>query len=243
MHELFLNTKDQERIAITHYKHGHSKVVVLAHGFFNNKDVYLFKGIAKEISKRYDVIAFDFRGHGTSSGVFSWTSREGADIQAVLSYVQDLGYESVGVMGFSLGAAIGLIEAAQNQNIKTVIAVSSPSDFWKIDYRFWEPGMWQDLKLNLGFKGKGKGVMPGNPLEPKVSPISIVDKISPRSVFFIHGSDDWLINARHSQELFVNAKHPKQIKIIEHGGHAEKLFDDHPEIFIKVCLNWFGEQL
>ena len=46
------------------------RLLILAHGFFNNKDVYLFKGISKELSEHYDVIAFDFRGHGKSSGAF-----------------------------------------------------------------------------------------------------------------------------------------------------------------------------
>ena len=243
MLKLMLNTKDHHRIATLHYKQGHKKVVVLAHGFFNNKDVYLFQEISKELSKHYDVVAFDFRGHGKSSGLFSWTSKESADIQAVLAYVKDFGYEAIALMGFSLGAAISLIEAAQNQEIKTVIAVSAPYDFWKIDYHFWEPGMWQDLKLNLGYKGKGKGVLPGNPWESKVTPISIVDKIAPRPVLFIHGSDDWLINSRHSKELYKKAKEPKKIEIIEKGGHAEKIYDDHPKAFMKVCLDWLEEYL
>ena len=243
MHKVVLNTKDHQLIATDHYKHGHKKVVILAHGFFNNKDVYLFQEIAKEIGKHYDVVAFDFRGHGKSSGFFSWTSRENADLQAVLAYVKDFRYDAVGLMGFSLGAVVSLIEAAQNQDIKTVISVSAPSDFWKIDYRFWESGMWDDLKLNIGFKGKGKRVIPGNPFETKITPISIVDQIAPRSVLFIHGSEDWLVKPRHSKELYKKANDPKQIEIIKGGGHAEKIFDDHPEVFMKICLDWFKEHL
>lgn len=241
--KVILNTKDHHRIAAVHYKQGNKKVVVLAHGFFNNKDVYLFREIAQQISKYYDVVAFDFRGHGKSSGLFSWTSRESADLQAVLVYVKDLGYDSIGLLGFSLGAAISLIMAAQDKDIKTVIAVSTPYDFWKIDYHFWEPGMLDDLKLNLGHKGKGKGVIPGNFWEPKITPISIVDQISPRSVLFIHGSDDWLIKPLHSRKLFDKAKEPKRIEIIKGGGHAEKIFDDHPAVFMKLCLDWFKEHL
>ncbi|MBF0531878.1 MAG: alpha/beta hydrolase [Candidatus Omnitrophica bacterium] len=238
MHKLFLKTSDHQRIAALHYQNEHKKVLILAHGFFNNKDVHLFKEMAKEFSPEYDVVLFDFRGHGKSSGFFCWTSAETADLQAVLEYVKTFKYEAVGVIGFSLGAAISLITAAQNPDIKTVIAVSSPSDFWKIDYHFWEPGMWEDLKLNLGHKGRGKGVRPGNPFSPKTSPINIVDKIAPRPVLFIHGSDDWLIHVHHSRELFEKAKQPKQIEIIEKGGHAEKLFDDQPDVFLKICLDW-----
>ena len=243
MRNVMLITRDRYRIAALHHDHGQKKVVVLAHGFINNKDVHLFSQIAKGLSREYDVVAFDFRGHGKSSGLFSWTSREQADIQAVLEYVQSFQYDALGVVGFSLGAAIALIEAAQNPEIKTVIAVSAPYDFWQIDYHFWKPGMIDDLKLNFGYKGKGKGVRPGNLWEPKIAPIDVVDRIAPRPVLFIHGSDDWLIHPRHSRELYQKAKDPKKLEIIERGGHAEKIFDDYPEVFMRTCRDWLKENL
>jgi pimeloyl-ACP methyl ester carboxylesterase len=218
-------------------------VVILAHGFFNTKDAYLFREIAKAIAVYYDVVAFDFRGHGKSSGLFTWTSKECADLRAVIDYVKSCGYTSVGLMGFSLGAAISLLETAKNQDIKTVIAVSAPYDFRKIEYHFWKPAMLDDLKLNLGYKAKGKGVRPSHPWEPKTAPIDIVDQISPRPVLFIHGAEDWLINPRHSRELYNKAKEPKKIVILEKAGHAETMFDQQPGAFMKPCLDWFADTL
>ncbi len=243
MHRVVLNTKDRHKIEAVHHVRGSKKAVILAHGFFNAKDVYLFRKIAIALAVHYDVVAFDFRGHGKSSGLFSWTSKECADLQAVIAYVKSQGCEAIGLMGFSLGAAISLIEAAQNPDIKTVIAISAPYDFGKIDYHFWKPGMLDDLKLNVGYKAKGKGVRPGNPLGPKVTPISVVDRISPRPVLFIHGEDDWLINVRHSQELYKKAKEPKKIEIIKNAGHAETMFKQHPRLLMKPCLDWFKENL
>lgn len=241
--DVFVHTQDNHRISLLHYKKGHRKVIILAHGFFNNKDVYLFREMFKKLGNYYDVIAFDFRGHGKSSGFFSWTTKERADLQVILTYIKDHEYESIGLMGFSLGAAVSLIEAAHNKDIKTVVSVSSPYDFWKIDYRFWEKGMMEDLKLNLGYKGKGKGVLPGNPLGPKIIPLNIVHQISPRPVLFIHGSEDWLINVRHGKKLYAQAKEPKKLEIIQGGGHAEKLFDDKPEEFMTIVLKWFKDNL
>jgi pimeloyl-ACP methyl ester carboxylesterase len=243
MRNVTLQTKDRHRIEAVHHQQGFKKVVILAHGFFNAKDAYLFREIAKALAVHYDVVAFDFRGHGKSSGLFTWTSRECADLEAVIAYVKEQGYGSIGLMGFSLGAAISLIEAAQNPDIKTVIAVSAPYDFWKIDYHFWEPGMLDDLKLNLGYKAKGKGVRPSHPWEPKIAPIDIVDRISPRPVMFLHGAEDWLINARHSRKLYDRAQEPKKLVILEKVGHAETMFDQQPEQFMKPCLEWFANTL
>jgi len=243
MFRVTLHTKDQQRIDAVHYQEGFKKAVILTHGFFNAKDAYLFREIAKTLALHYDVVAFDFRGHGKSSGLFTWTAKEGADLQAVINYVKERGYESIGLMGFSLGAAISLIETARNPDIKTLIAVSAPYDFWKIDFNFWKRGMFDDLMLNLGYKAKGKGVRPSHPWQEKMAPIDIVDRISPRSVLFLHGSEDWLINPRHSRKLFDKAKEPKKIIILEKLGHAETMFDQQREMFMTPCIDWFKEHL
>lgn len=243
MLRLELKTADGERIAAVHHTRGRSQAVILAHGFFNNKDVHLFRKMTENLAEHYDTFAFDFRGHGKSTGLFAWTSRECADLHAVVDYAKTQGYASIGVMGFSLGAAVSILEAAQNPDIAAVIAVSAPYDFWQIDYHFWEPGMWDDLKLNLGYKGRGKGICPGNPFEPKVMPVSVVERIAPRPVLFLHGGDDWLIKPRHSRMLFEKAGDPKEIVIIEGAGHAEKIFDDQPEVFMTTCLNWLDNNL
>ena len=131
MRNITLKAKDGTRIEATHYEQGSKKVVILAHGFFNAKDAYIFKEIAKALAVHYDVVSFDFRGHGKSSGLFTWTAKECADLQAVITYVKSCGYDAIGLMGFSLGAAIGLIETAQNPDIKTLNSPLPPAELFE----------------------------------------------------------------------------------------------------------------
>jgi len=236
-------TEDGQRIAFNHLKKSFPQVIIIAHGFYNNKDTVLFKGIANSIHKYYDVITFDFRGHGKSSGLFTWTSHEQKDLQAVISYTKLHNYAKIGILGFSLGGAIALIEASRNTSLQSIISVSSPSDFWKINYHFWKEEMWEDLKLNLGVKGRGKGIRPGNPFTKKIRPVDVVHQISPRPILFIHGQKDWLIHPSHSQKLFEKAGERKAINIIQDGGHAERIFDVFSDRFEKICLDWFKETL
>ena len=231
-------TNDSQEIAFSHIKAGHASVLIVAHGFYNNKDTFLFKDIADMFAKEYDVILFDFRGHGKSSGLFTWTSKEPEDLRTIIDYAKKQAYQKIGVVGFSLGAAITLIEASQNQDMDCIISVSAPYDFWKIDYRFWEEEMLNDLKLNIGPKGKGKGIRPGNPFIPKVRPIDIVHKISPIPILFAHGEKDWLIAPHHSETLYEKALEPKQLHIFPKAGHAEKIYDNFPKEFEHVCLDW-----
>ena len=231
----YVMTEDGKRIAFSHIKGGFSKVIIIAHGFYNNKDTVLFRRMADAFSKEYDVIMFDFRGHGKSSDVFTWTALEQKDLRAIIAFAKENNYAKIGVIGFSLGAAIALIEASCQKSIDSVIAVSSPADLGSINYHFWEKDMWADLMLNFGIKGQGKGVRPGSPSLQKIRPVDIVNKISPTPVLFIHGEKDWLVKLSHSQLLFDRAKDPKALTIIKDGGHAERMFDAFPDQFMKIC--------
>lgn len=236
-------TMDKQVIALSHYRNDKPKVIVLAHGFYNNKDAYLFKKIAQEIAVEYDVVSFDFRGHGKSGGLFTWTAREINDLTVVLEYVKQEKYSRTGLMGFSLGAAISIVAAAKDRAINSLIVVSAPYDFWQINMHFWEPEMLNDLKLNLGMKGKGKFIRPGNVFLKKPKPINFVADIAPTPVLFIHGANDWIVKPLHSQKLYEAAQEPKKIKMINGVGHAEKIFDDKHDEFMAECLGWFGNTL
>jgi uncharacterized protein len=234
-----LKTGEGKHIAVKHYQRGGSAVVILAHGFFNNQNVYLFKKMALDLYDRYDVVTFDFRGHGASDGLFGWTSKETEEMDLVLSYVREHGYRNIGLLGFSLGGAQVLIAASEHRDIDSVIAVSPPFDFWQIDFHFWEPEMLNDLKLNIGFKGVGKGIRPGNPFGVKIRPLDVVDAISPTPVLFIHGERDWLIKPRHSERLYQRAREPKRLVLIPRAGHAEKIYDTDAEEFFGLCVEEF----
>ena len=245
MHERehFVLTEDGRRIVFFHAEAGFSNVIVIAHGFFNNKDTVLFKDITEAFRQEYDVITFDFRGHGKSSHTFTWTAHEQKDLHAIMTYARDCSYAKIGVIGFSLGAAIAMIEAGSGNTIDSLIAVSPPADLGRFDHHFWERDMWEDLRLNLGIKGRGKGVRPGNPFLKKIRPIDVVDMISPTPVLFLHGEKDWLIKPWHSRQLFEKAREPKALTIMKDAGHAERMFDVFPDQFMDICLDRFRQTL
>ncbi|MCX5782101.1 MAG: alpha/beta fold hydrolase [Elusimicrobia bacterium] len=234
----FIKTDDDIRIAFDQYINGFKKVIIIAHGFYFNKDIFVMKKLAEVFSNEYDVITFDFRGHGKSGDFFTWTALEDKDLRAIVDYAKNEGYEKVAVLGFSLGGATAIIEASYDIHVDNVIAVSSPYDVWKINFRIWEKEVRKDIELNLSFIEKGKGVRPGSPLIRKVRPIDVVQKISPRSILFIQGDEDWLVKAEHGQKLFEKAKRPKKLETIKGAGHAENIFVLFPEQFIKICDSW-----
>ncbi len=234
-------TTDAQQIFYNHYMSGHKEVVIIAHGFFNSKESALIKSLCEKLQENFDVIAFDFRGHGESEGLFYWTSKEYLDLQAILNYAQDK-YEKIGVIGFSLGAATSIITLAKTDVARSLIAVSPPTQLEKIDYRFWGLDVENDILYNLGEGRIGKGVRPGPFWLEKDMPINVISELK-MPVLFIHGDADWIIKPWHSEMLFEKANTEKRIAIIKNGPHAEYLMREHENEFLQLIREWFAQTL
>ncbi len=238
----YVITSDNERITFDHYGRGHKKVLILAPGFFNSKQSVLFKEMAGALNEDFDVIVLDFRGHGKSSGMFCWTAKEHLDLLAVLEYAKER-YAEIGVIGFSLGAAVSLIAAAQSRIMTSLIAVCAPTDFSKIDFRFLKMDFEENVLYNTVKEGRiGKGVRPGPLWLKKTRPIDAVSRIKV-PVFFVHGQQDWLIKPWHSVALHEKANPPKRLEIIPDVTHAEYIFRRRRDPTISLFREWFKDTL
>jgi len=235
-------TLDDQEIFYDLFKNGHKKVVIIAHGFFNSKQAILLKGLAESLNDEYDVLLFDFRGHGQSKGLFYWTAKEYLDLLSVVEFAAK-SYEKIGLIGLSLGAATSIIAASKTSLISSIISISAPVELAKIDYRFWLFNVKNDLFYNLFGKGrKGKGVRPGPFWYKKEKPLELV-KNTQIPIFYIHGDADWVIRYWHSEELYKNTASLKRLSIIKNGPHAEYLFLEHRDEVMRLIREWFVETL
>ncbi len=238
-----LLTSDKHKIAYYHYKNKHDRLVIIAHGFYNSKDSILLQQLAKSLSAEYDIFMFDFRGHGKSSGLFSWLSKEEEDLKAVFDYLKGK-YAQKGMVAFSLGGSATINFLAEKKAVDSLVCVSVPSEFEKIDYRFWELD-WQDDVVYTLFskKGKiGKGIRPGPFWLKKKKPIKNIEKINV-PVLYIHGEKDWVIKPWHSKKLYAKTTSRKRLVIIKGGPHAEYLMKDSSKQFIAEVKQWFKDTL
>lgn len=237
-----VTTEDRQEIHYDHTQGGFDTLIVIAPGFFNSKASTLLKQLGQEFSRSYDVLLLDFRGHGQNPGHFYWTSKEYLDLKAVFDCVRGK-YRKRGMIGFSLGAATSLITAAKYDFIDSLIAVSAPTEFGKIDYHFWDLDIENDIFFNLTGKGRaGKGIRPGPFWLKKDKPIDVVAKIT-CPILFIHGEGDWLIKPWHSQALYNKVKGKKEITIIKNGPHAEYLIRKNKEETVRTIHDWFKKTL
>jgi pimeloyl-ACP methyl ester carboxylesterase len=235
-------SSDAHQVHYEQYVNGHKEVIILAHGFYTSKQAVLFRQLAHSLSHHYDVIVFDFRGHGQSEGFFYWTSREYLDLLAIVEFAAAK-YARVGLMGFSMGAATSIIAASKTAQIHSVISVSGPTEMSRIDYHFWKLNMDKDLFYNWSGVGKqGKGARLGPFWHKKEKPIDLVKKLK-TPIFYIHGDVDWVVRPWHSHQLHAHTSAFKRLTIIEKGPHAEFLFKDYGPQMLGLVKEWFDETL
>ncbi|MEW6009354.1 MAG: alpha/beta hydrolase [Candidatus Omnitrophota bacterium] len=239
----FLKTADNKKISYEHYKNSHQEVIVIAHGFYNSKDAILLKKLADNLLDDYDVFMFDFRGHGKSSGLYSWTSKEEKDLEVVLTHLRPE-YKKIGIIAFSLGASVCINFLARNEMVNSLICVSGPCEFNKIDYKFWKLDLKEDLLYTLFSKeGRtGRGFRAGPFWLKKKKPIENVDKLT-IPILYIHGEKDWVIKPWHSKALFEKTTAKKKLVIIKNGTHAEYLMKGTSKEFINQIKDWFFNTL
>ncbi|MFT5207835.1 MAG: pimeloyl-ACP methyl ester carboxylesterase [Candidatus Omnitrophota bacterium] len=238
--EKFLRTDDGQNIAVRHTKIGSKQVVLVLPGFFQSKNTLTFRLIESLLcSQGFDVISIDFRGHGDSSGFYTFSAKENFDLRAVIDYAEG-NYSNIIALGFSLGGAIAIIEQAQKQKLDGLICVGSPRDFRKIEMQWWRLSAMQCQRRSLE---RGVGCRIGPIWYHKKKAIDCILNLGDAPILMLHGTKDRIVFKQHSQSLYAKANGLKQIKLIDGGSHAEDLFRTHPEEMIKIITNWIHKQV
>ena len=188
--------------------------IILGHGHVSSKEPSL--SIAAFLWRAgYSIFMFDFRGHGRNQrGGVSIGYKERMDVHGAVDYLVGRGENRLGYLGFSMGAAIGIIAAAENPLIQAVIADSafahlnsSVTSYIRLKQK-WVP-IWLARWLarftiwtvagHFGYHHR------------LADPVNFVTQIAPRPLFIIHGELDRLTPLENAQELYQAARDPKEL--------------------------------
>jgi alpha/beta superfamily hydrolase len=114
-------------------------------------------------SKGYSTLRFNFRGVGNSRGRYAKGLGEQNDAKAAISYLIELGIQTLDLGGYSFGAWVSAFVAQQDQTIRRTVMVSPPVaviDFSSIGYI---------PSLKLVVAGSRDEYAPGNQIEAMLS--------------------------------------------------------------------------
>ncbi|MBC7265316.1 MAG: alpha/beta hydrolase [Chloroflexi bacterium] len=218
--------------------------IVFCHGWSGNKEPDL-KYVPWLWENGYSVLLFDFRNHGDSGGsATSMCYLERKDLLAALEYLRGRGVTQVGVMGFSMGAAVAIATAPLSPIIHAVIADSGFAELHcaianglRLRYSTLGPFA-QPLARFIVFVA---GWRIGLDLS-QADPIHWVGRISPRPLFIIHGGRDPYVHSTEAQRLYAAAGEPKSIWLVTDAGHREADIS-YPQEYKESVLAFFDQWL
>ena len=220
-------------------------IIIMVHGNgYNRNDpsIGMLDIAGQLVNRGYSVLMFDLRGYGESDGsTVSGGYFEKRDVQGAVNYAKKLGYERIGVLGFSLGAVSSLLAAAEDEDIDVVIADSS----------------FADLNDIMGPEFKKRTKAPEIFLRPilfmikvmfgvdfaAIRPVEAIPEIAPRPVLIIHGENDAMIPVTHAYRLYAAVDNPRDELWVVQGAEHTRSFKVQPQEYIERVAAFFDENL
>ena len=192
----------------------------------------------------FNVLMFDFRAHGRSEGnTVTLGALEQADLFGALDYLSAMrGIDRAGVLGFSMGAGVGLLVAAQDERVAALV----------VDGAF--PQLAGLLAGYLRIKGVAGPLARGmaglvllvGSLRTRyqlyrANPIDLADRVN-APVLFIHGDRDPFVSVGEIERLAARVSGPHDLWRVADAGHREA-HRNRPEEYTRRVVEWFGGHL
>jgi alpha-beta hydrolase superfamily lysophospholipase len=189
--------------------------VILAHGSNSNRGQLATE--ARMLSDAgFGILAFDWPGHGESSGRVTYGPEEKDAFNAAVSFAgsrPEADPGRIGALGFSVGAALVALAAAGDTRIHAVVLVSPFADSdeeTRYEFARWGPLMqWPALWVDRAF-------MPGGPLRP----VDSVRALAGRALLIVAASDDPVVPSWMSKKVYMAARARKEFLVVPHAGHS-----------------------
>ncbi len=200
---------------------------VVAHGFTGSWRSPTPRAMARVLSGHGGVVAFDFRGHGSSTGRSTVGDLEVLDLAAAVAWARLLGYGRIVPVGWSMGAGVAVRYSAlapPAERVDAVVAVSGPSRWY---YRGTRPMQW--LHRGIGTR-IGRGVMAlafstriaASGWDPwPEPPDAVAARLAPTPLLVVHGDRDRYFPLEHARWLAQAAGPTAELWIESGMGHAE----------------------
>ena len=195
------------------------------------------------VDRGFSVLLYDFRGRGKSGGNRSSEGdREQWGALGAIDYVESRGIpvERIGLLGFSLGAGVAILVAAQEPRIPAVVSDSGFLDYM-VDLRklslgpFRYPAWFAYLVALVGrafFKADFS----------RVRPVKAVQQVD-QPVLFIHGEEDSVIPVEETEELHSVSDNPEDRIWIVPGAEHVKVYHRYPEEYIRRVSSFFHRHI
>ncbi len=237
-------------------------LIVFAHEFCS--DMHSCARYCRPLSEAgYDILTFDFRGHGQSEcpphyTPRQWvTNRELDDIRGAVAFAERWLAErrmpvEIGVFGVSRGGCAAILAARENPSIKALVVDGAFSTDTTVEYFM---RRWAYIFTNIQFDFDAyprefwrllRWLMIGRAEREFRCRFPSVRKalaaMTPRPMYFIHGEKDSYLPVEQSRRLYALAGQPKHFWVAPDARHNQAVVI-HPEVYARMTVGFFDRYL
>ncbi len=218
------------------------RVIIGCHGYRGSKAQLV--GIGTILWRAgYNVLLFDFNGHGASAGSsVTLGYHETQDFCAAIEYVtRRMPQAQIGVIGFSMGASVAIMGAAQRPEIRCVIADSPFATHLDVVSHNVERVTHISGRMIARLADQFLPYM-GGYRSSDVQPVRDAALLAPRPLLVIHGTADETIPVEHALQVYRAARQPKDLWLAEGASHCGAYFLDRP-YYCERAIGFFARYL
>lgn len=165
------------------------------------------------------VVAYDGRGHGTSSGACTLGRSEAYDVAAAVVHLRPQ-VPAVVTVGASMGAVAVLGHALRDPDLAGIVLVSTATSWWSV---LTPRGV---LATALTRSRRGRvvaerriGVRISDEWQPWEPSTDLVRRVRV-PVAIVHGLEDRMVRPSAAVELYEAASEPRRLELVERMGHS-----------------------
>lgn len=242
----FLNETKEKLSGVLHLPDKKTATAVITcHGFASNKDSLWMPKLCNSLAQEgYAALRFDFSGNGTSEGKFEDADceKEKKDLNSAIKFMHKK-YPQIATIVHSMGGTVVLMNAAEQQQRKPVIAIAAAIHTKKVEQRL----LTEKEKQELHKKGKVRVHIGCAHYTLKKNFFTAFEKQKvlknvrriKAPILLIHGSDDHTIPLEESKAVKKEAPRLK-LTVIEGGSHT-LMKGKSADMLIETITKWLKQ--